>query len=223
MTVEQLVLHYPRLYHMANEGTWKSIESRGLLSTTALLDLLGIKGKERYAIESCHRPRSVRKVHPRYGTIVFRDQAPMRERALRKCLEGIAPSEWYELLNRKAFFWVTENRVRTLLQARLYRAMEHTVITVDTASLLASHAERITLSPINSGNTLYNPRPRGETTFLPISEYPFEERKRLRGLANALAELAVDYSVPDLIKHVIRAERRKAGRIIETMYIRDSS
>ena len=161
MTVDQLTLHYPRVYHMANAGTWESIRQLGLLSTTALLDLLGIDGEERYRIESCHRGQSIKIPSPRYGTVVIRDQAPMRESALEKCLDGISPREWYELLNSKAFFWASEARVQTLLRAKLYRNEEHTVITVDTASLLAQHARRVTLSPINSGNTLYNPRPRG--------------------------------------------------------------
>ena len=125
----------------------------------------------------------------------------MRESALEKCLDGISPREWYELLNRKAFFWANETRVRTLLAARLYRNDEHDVITVDTASLLAHHSGRVTLSPINSGNTLYNPPLRGRYTFRTIADYPFEERRKARGLANAIAEFAVDYSVPDLVTH----------------------
>lgn len=217
MTVGQLALHYPRVYHMANAGTWESIRQHGLRSTAALLDLFGINGPERYRIESCHRRESVEISHPQHGTVVIRDQAPMRERQLEKCLEGMSCREWYELLNRKAFFWATEARVRTLLRAKLYRDTEHTIITIDTASLLAEHADRITLSPINSGSTLYDPRPRGRLTFRSISEYPFEERRKTRGLANAVAELAVDYSVPDITSHTIAVERRLGDRVLEVL------
>jgi hypothetical protein len=203
---------------MANVGAWEGIRQRGLLSTTALLDLFGIKGEDRFRIESCHRPESVEITHPQFGSAMIRDQAPMRESALEKCLDGISLREWFELLNRKAFFWATETRVQTLLGAKLYRNKEHTVIVVDTASLLSQHAERITLSPINSGNTLYDPRPRGHYTFSPIPEYPFDERRKKRGVANALAELAVDYSVPDLITHTISAERRRDGELLQTLY-----
>ncbi len=220
MTVDQLVFHYPRVYHMANAGTWESIRQRGLLSTTAILDLLGINGRERYRIESCHRPTAVEKTHPQHGTMVIRDQAPMRESALHRCLDGVSPRQWYELLNRMAFFWITEARVQTLLGAKLYRNLEHTVITIDTASLLARHADRVSLSPINSGNTLYNPPRRGRYTFLSIAEYPFEERRRKRGLANAVAELAVDYSVPDLIRHTIAVHRRRGEEILQILYSR---
>jgi hypothetical protein len=220
MTVEQLVEYYPRLYHMANDGTWESIRKLGLLSTTALLDLFSINGEERYQIESCHRSRSVAISHPQLGGAVIRDQAPMREMALDRCLDGINRRQWYELLNRKAFFWVTEARVQTLLGAKLYRNKEHTVITVDTASLLGRHSDRVTLSPINSGNTLYNPPRRGHQTFRSIAEYPFEERRKKRGLGNAVAELAVDYSVPDLEAHAITVERRRGAQILRTLYSR---
>jgi hypothetical protein len=220
MTLDQLVLHYPLVYHMANAGTWGSIRRRGLLSTTALLDLFGIKGQQRYQIESCHRPTSVEIHHPQHGVAIIRDQAPMRESTLERCLEGIGPRQWYELLNRKAFFWVTEARVRTLLGARLYRNQEHTILTIDTASLLVPHADRVTLSPINSGNTLYNPPSRGHHTFRTINDYPFEERRRRRGLANALVELAVDYSVPDLLDHVVTVERRRGAEVLEHLFSR---
>jgi hypothetical protein len=141
----------------------------------------------------------------------------MRERPLLKCLRNMNPREWYELLNRKVFFWVREERVQQLLSARLYRTTTHTVITLDTASMLKVHQDRITLSPINSGSTLYNPRPRGADTFLPLHEYPFDDRKKKAGLARAVAELAVDYSVPDVLQHVTRVERRKGIRIVERL------
>jgi hypothetical protein len=214
---EDFVRHYPSLYHMAQDGAWDSIRQRGLLSTSALLDLFEVNGDLRHQIESCHRPKSITITHPEHGTAVIRDQKPMHESALLRCLCNMTPRQWYELLNRKSFFWVTEERVQQLLAARLYRSSIHTVITVNTASLLKVHQKSIALSPINSGSTLYNPRPRGADTFLPLSHYPFDERKKKAGLARAVAELAVDYSVPDVPQHVIRVERRKGTRVIERL------
>lgn len=220
MDLEELVQFYPRLYHMANDGTWATILKWGLLSTTALLDKFGTNGDERYLIESCHRSDSVEIRHPLYGSVVIRDQAPMREAALRGCLRDMTPQAWYELLNRKAFFWVTEARVQTLLNARLYRDNTHTVITIDTESLVREYADRVTLSPINSGNTLYVPQPRGTITFHPLADYPFVERRRMRGVANAVAELAVEYSVPDLRNHTMLVERRRGSTVVERLYSR---
>lgn len=220
MTLMEFAEHYPRLYHMANQGSWATIQAWGLLSTTALLDKFEINGDQRHKIESCHRARSIEISHPKYGKVVIRDQAPMRPKSLEACLTGLSPRQWYELLNRKAFFWVSEARIDSLLNARLYRNRIHTVITLDTMSLLGAHCKNITLSPINSGSTLYVPQQRGTQTFRPISTYPFDQRRKARGLANAVAEVAVDYSVPDLLKHTLMVELRRGPDVIELLYER---
>jgi hypothetical protein len=144
----------------------------------------------------------------------------MREGPLAKCLRGMTLRLWYEMLNGQVFFWVTENRVNTLLNARAYRNRKHTVITVDTASLVAKYADRMVLSPINSGSTIYNPRERGLDTFRSFKTYPFAERRRLRGLGNAVAELAIKYGVPDLVDFTVRAEHRKGDKTLEVLFRR---
>ena len=202
---------------MAQDGAWDSIRCHGLLSTSALLDLYQVDGDLRRQIESCHRPTSVEIKHPAHNSAMIRDQNPMSDSGLLKCLCGMTPRDWYELLNRKVLFWVREERVRQLLDAMMYRNSAHTVITLDTASMLKVHQDRITLSPINSGSTLYDPRPRGADTFLPLHEYPFDDRKKKASLARAVAELAVDYSVPDVLEHVTRVERRKGGLVLEKL------
>lgn len=204
---------------MAEAESWPSIRKHGLLSTTALLDLFEINGNQRKVIESRHRPKSVEITHPKHGTAVIRDQIPMRESALKKCLQDCSPQQWYEFLNRKVFFWVTEERVRTLLKARAYRSKEHLVITVNSSQLLAQHEGRTLLSPINSGSTIYRPVERSLTTFKTLIEYPYHERRRLRGAAHAIAEAAIDYSVPNLKLFVERVERRRCDRVIESIYL----
>ena len=72
ISVDSLIEYYPYLYHMAEPDSWESIEDKGLLSTSALLDLFEINGKRRFAIESCHRPDSVVIEHPRHGRAVIR-------------------------------------------------------------------------------------------------------------------------------------------------------
>jgi hypothetical protein len=197
-TVEQVVELYPQIYHMAEHGSWTGIEKNGLLSTTALLDLFEYRGKERFAIESEHRAKSVPLEHPLHGRAVIRDQIPMREEPLRKCLIDMVPREWYELLNRNVFFWPTRERLMQLLSARAYRDRTHDVLTIDTGKLIARYQGALRLSPINSGSTLYKPQPRGRRTFSSMNDYPFEERRKLRGKNNAIAEMCVDYSVPDI-------------------------
>src|SRR2546429_180882 len=51
ISIDQLVAHFPRLYHMAEAGSWPSVEQHGLLSTSALLDLFEVTGEKRRDIE----------------------------------------------------------------------------------------------------------------------------------------------------------------------------
>ena len=208
MTKEDFVVHYPLLYHLAEADTWQSIRTLGLLSTSALLDLCGSVGEERRRIESQHRSQSTPLACGKYGTILIRDQKPMSDVALRKCLtSGMTPAEWYETLNRKVFFWVTEKRLNNMLGA--YRGHEHMVLVLDSSKLLSRMSPSVTLSPINSGSARRKAAPRGSETFCSLQDYPFDVwRKKRRGVSNAIAELAVDWSVPDIEGLVIRIERR---------------
>lgn len=121
MDPERLVSRYPALFHMAESGSWESIREHGLLSTTALLDLFEVEGQERLAIESARRPEIVQLEHPEYGVALVRDNKPMQEKALERCLHGMTPREWYEHLNWRVFFWVEQKRLLKLLGARAYR------------------------------------------------------------------------------------------------------
>jgi hypothetical protein len=218
INVNDFIRHYPKLYHMAEANSWPSIRKHGLLSTTALLDLFEINGQLRRSLESQHRPQSVEIRHPKHGVAVIRDQKPMRESALAKCLVGMTPEQWYRCLNRHVFFWVYSGRLESLLGARAYRGSTHTVICVDTARLFEKHERNVRLSPINSGSTIYNPQPRSADTFRRLADYPFEERRKARGLANAVAELAVQYALPDILNCVVRVDHRKDGRVLKIIY-----
>ena len=61
---EGFIARYPRLWHMAEAGSWDGIRERGLLSTTALLDLFEINGARRLELKSARRPASVAITHP---------------------------------------------------------------------------------------------------------------------------------------------------------------
>lgn len=212
MTDEELVRHFPRLWHMAEDGSLESIMKHGLSSTSALLDRYGIAGEERIALESRRRPQSVTISKKGLPNAIVRDQMPMTESALAKCLaDGVTPEQWFEILNDRAFFWLSRDRLHSLLGARAYRGRPQTVMTVDTASLLRSHKARIELSPLNSGATIYNPQPRGRDTFLPISEYPFQQRRKTRSVEKSVVELVVRGGVPDIADHLIAAHRIHKG------------
>ncbi len=216
MDPETLVDRYPRLYHMAERDSWPSIERHGLLSTRALIDLFEIEEPRRSRILSQRRPASETLDHPLHGRAVVRDQIPLRVEPLRRCLTDMTLEQWLLGLNSRVFFWLDEPHLETLLGANAYCEDAHDVLHVDTAALVARHTREITLSPINSGSTIYNPRPRGSQTFLPISDYPFAERRRKRG-RYAIIELAVADGVRDITEVVVRVERRRAGAVVEAV------
>ena len=220
MTKEELIQNYPRLYHMAESGTWESIQRHGLLSTSALLDLFDYSGMKRSLIENQRRPKKVKITHQEYGEAVIRDQKPMSDNALKKCLSGMRVSQWYKTLNSRVFFWLTENRLMGLLRARAYRDDQHCVLTIDTKSLVEDYYKKITLSPINSGATLFTPPLRGKATFLAISKYPFSIWRSKRSPKKAVVELAVDYSVPNITDYVIEVREMHQESIKNTIFMK---
>ena len=208
MKEADLIRHFPRLWHMAEDGSFELIWEHGLLSTSSLLNLYGIGGKERIALASQRRPESVTISKSGFPDAVVRDQKPMTESALKKCLaKDVTPKQWFEILNSRAFFWLSRDRLRRLLGARAYRERPQTVLTVDTSSLLKAHRGHIELCPLNSGATIYNPQPRGRETFLSVADYPFEERRRTRSVDESVVELVVREGVPDIANHLIAAHR----------------
>jgi hypothetical protein len=110
---------HPRLFHMAEAGSWPAIREHGLRSTSALLDLFEVAGEERAAIEDRHRASSTTLTHPVHGEAVVRDQLAMSDAGLRKALrDGLQPRDGYRLLNGRVFFWLTEARLERLLAGR---------------------------------------------------------------------------------------------------------
>jgi hypothetical protein len=201
-----LIQIYPRLYHMAHAGAWLGIQRHGLLSTTALLDLFEIGGARREQLELSRRLKSEQITHPTHGSALLRDQIPLNEKKLAKALQdGLTPRDWYRMLNRKAFFWGPKTRLKTLREAREYDGFRQTIVVIDTAQLVARHGDRILLCHMNSGATQPMAFARGLQTFLPIDLYPISERIRKYGEKGALAEVTVDYAVPDLRDFVLEA------------------
>jgi hypothetical protein len=151
-----------------------------------------------------------------FPDVVIRDNKPASDGALIKCLEdGLCPSDWYRILNARTFFWLSSKRLRRLLGAKAYRKNPQTVLTVDTKSLVEAHERRIELCPINSGSTIYTPRPRGKKTFVSIGEYNYAYWRKKRGREDAVVELIVRESVPDIRDHVIAVHNWSDGRFEE--------
>lgn len=210
--LEELLADCPVLFHMAEQGSWSSIHDRGLLSTTALLDLYGVAGRRRQQIEGERRHAGVALEHSELPRAVIRDQIPMDDAGLKRCLPShLKPSDWYRLLNSKVFFWLTRDRLLRLLNAGAYRSESHDVIEVDARRLLKAHFERIWFCPMNSGCTKPMPHPRDERTFLRIAEYPYSAWRSKRPRGERVVELAVDYSVPNIRDFVLRVTEMRGS------------
>lgn len=179
--IDEFCSFYPRLYHMAWDDSWETIGQLGLLSTSSLLDVYKVSGDARTAIEAAHRPKPVllrRKGHP---AVTIRDQHPMSEKALERCLrDGVTPEQWFRTLNERVFFWLTRERLGRMMNSPAYVHMPHLVLTLCTRTIAEKHWSSVRLCAMNSGCTVPFAHPRGAGTFLKPAEYPWDER-RARG------------------------------------------
>lgn len=208
MTPEELSARHPRLFHVTLSGACDGIRSKGLLPTSRLLDVFEVSPYERVRLEQVRRPAAVTIHHTVHGTAVLNDQSPMTERALTKCLdEGLAPADWLLLLNRRVFFWADEAGLARLLGARANQGRALDVLVVDTLGLARAHAERIELSPINSGATIRRPARRGLSTFTPMLALSYDDWRRKRGRLDRILEVTVLDGVPDIARFMTEVRR----------------
>ncbi len=213
--LDDLLRTCPVAYHMADRGAWPSIRAHGLLSTSALLDLFGLDGAARRAVEAERRPEGVPLEAVGLPPVLVRDQKPMTDAGLRRCLtDGMTPEDWYRLLNAKAFFWLSRARLLRLLDAAPYRALEHDVLELDAGRLVRAHADRVRLCPINSGYTRRFPQPRGPSSFRAIADYPYADRPR----HERVVELAIEGGVPDVRDFVTRVVRMRRDDEVEVLF-----
>ena len=208
------------IYHLAEAANWASIQRHGLLSISTLLDVIALPKDERDRYEQ--QPRSDHTELP--SGIQIRDQKPLPVQALVRCLVGLAPSEWYQLLNRKVFFWLDVDRLNR--QRRACEPRPQIVLIVETERLLSRHAERIALSPINSGNARRKPAVRGEATFVPYAEWLKSRwsseavglRTRRRADNHRPVELTVERAIHDIMECLIDVHQLAPGEPFKRAY-----
>lgn len=221
MDISELVDRYPTLYHMAEDGTWPSIQRHGLLSTTALVELFEITGPAREKILNEVRKKTISITHPDHGTAAIRDQLPLK--FLSKVLTaGTRPQQFLDALNNRVFFWLSQPRLHKLLNARQYRGKAQTILHVDTAGLVSAYADKIQLAPYNTGSMHVPTAPRrGVDVFVDLADYPHQEWRKKRGASHdAVVELTVPHSIPDITNFVVKVERRVGGELTEILFKR---
>ena len=219
MTAEKFIEVCPTLYHMASRDSWPSIRQHGLLSTEALVDLFEISGRFRNKVLSKHRPESTVLLHEEHGSAVIRDQKPMSDGGLRRCLPAeITPSDWYRFLNRKVFFWATAFRLESFLNAGAYRHSDHIVLTIDSRAFVSLHGQSVQLTTMNTGATKPMPHCRDYDSFVDLAKFDYERSRRKRGRLRAIAEVTAPYAVVGMLAMTVRVEQVRSGRAPVVLY-----
>jgi hypothetical protein len=206
-----------RVYHLAEEANWRSIQRIGLLPAAELMAHVGLSGVDRERLE-----RSQRMSHTVLADgVEIRDQLRMPATALRACLIGMEPADWYALMNSRVFFSLDPirlNRLRGGCEPR-----PQVVLILDTAGLMAGYAGRASVTPINSGHALRRAARRGAGTFVPYGAWVesgwASEAARLgireRSRSHRPVELAIAGAIPDVMRYVVAVSRLAADERFE--------
>jgi len=187
MDAAHFIQLFPRLYHLTFACNIEGIRQHGLLSANALADLHAFTPEEREATLQTRR-RCNQDLHG----LTLRDQQAAPEAKMKSCLVRITIPEWLALLNGRIFFFLSEEKA--LRFAETYAGYDNLLFEVDTAALLATHAAHTTLCRINPGSFLYNPRPRGRDSFIPLLDYSYRKSR------DTPAELILNTPVPNILQ-----------------------
>ena len=202
------------IYHMAEATNWPAIKRDGLHCASTLLDLAGILGENRERWETQQRLTHTELPNG----VQLRDQRPMPPAALATCLIGIVPSEWYALINARVFFWLDPGRLNR--QRAACDRRPQVVLTVDANKLVSAYAEKIAVTPINTGNARRRPARRGAATFVPYvawvtSAWASEAASLgtlVRPSSHPPVELTVTGSIPDIMQFVVEVQQLAPGQ-----------
>lgn len=181
MTPEELAARHPLLYHVTDPANLEGILRHGLLSTSSILSLHGWSEPDHDAFVRSRRSEPTVLLHQDLGRAVITDNLPLLEGPLVQCLnDGLTPADWCVKLNERVFFFVGEADLEGLLNAAATRMQDRLVLVVNTLSVAAAYADRMELSPINSGNSRRQPARRGHGTFTPLLRHSYAQWRRLR-------------------------------------------
>jgi hypothetical protein len=154
-----------RLYHLAEAANLDAIQRDGLKPAEQLIAESGADAEAARAWRSAQRNTHV--VLP--SGVEIRDQKPMPASALRRCLVGMSPAEWYEEINARVFLWIDPERMAR--QQRACGGRPQVILTIDSAALLTAYGSSLAVSPINSGNARRAAAIRGRATFVAYEQW----------------------------------------------------
>ena len=178
MNIEKFITERPYLYHLTSASNSKLIiEKKKLFSTNELVRMS--KDKKQLPIL-----RTKRLDHHEViidGTSFFlRDQRPISEKALSKCLtDGWVVGDFLYHLNDRVFTWPTLDRLWRHFNR--YKSEKPVIFRFPTIEVIRLNPQ-VQFCRLNSGATRANsylggkPPERGSKTFLPAEEFPLPVR-----------------------------------------------
>ncbi len=204
------------VYHLIEASNWPFIEKEGLLSASSLLRMSSLSSEEVEAIERNQRPQKVVLPDGR----VLRDQRPLPEAALKRCLIECEPSAWYKLINSKVYFWVDLARLNRVRKAIL--TAPQVVLKVDAHALLAQYGSKAAVTPYNIGNAMRKASRRSCATLVPYSTWQVSGWQsesaavggKPRSRQHRPAELVVADAIPDIMKYVLEVRKLAPGELM---------
>jgi hypothetical protein len=185
MDVSSFASHFPTLYHLTFAANLPGIREHGLRSSTELAEIYSFSPEEREATLNSRR-RCNQELHG----LILRDQHAAQEARMKSCLVGVTIPEWLNLLNSRIFFFLSRDKAMRFAEG--YANDQSVLLEVNTAGLLKTHAAQTTLCRINPGSFLYNPRPRGRNSFIPLAEYAYKNKRETP------AEVVIDGGILEL-------------------------
>lgn len=173
MVLGEFIEKRPFLYHLTDQKNIPLIVKYGkLFSTNSLIER---SGKEEYFL--IKRIKRLTHYELKFNGEIFsiRDQRPISEKALKKCLtDNWECADYFEFLNNRVFMWPTIDR---LSRHYVRYVSEHPIILRFETKSIVEINQNVKFSRLNSGATRANsylggkPPERGNETFKLAVDY----------------------------------------------------
>ena len=206
---------YPFSYHVTDQRALASIKKHGLLTAKEMDDrfMKLSKGARRRFRKRMGFPGDLEDRLSGLGMLGARHQA-LRTAAW--AVGAVRP----EMKNEKAFFFVTRKAAQEMAKEYRNHPIPRVVLKIDTRSFLEAHLDSVELSPHYTCTLMLGrrvppsygfPWRPHDSLFRPISEYAYGVWRKVNGPGEAVRELAIAGSVPDIFEHVVGVERLTEG------------
>jgi Family of unknown function (DUF7002) len=197
--VDQLAERFPNLWHVTFAGGWDGIQRHGFLRTIDVTP------------ESCGKLRTaVTRVEAADGTqVVLRDQLLTRVDPTRS-LDGITPSQWWQLVNSRVYFFCRQRDVNTLVESYLGRHLPQEVIKLRAKPVLDVVADQVEVTTVNVGVFPRTKGPsRGRNSFVPLADYPAADTAKIREITVAARVPFASSAVTSVVRHEVDGRRSR--------------